>query len=133
MSKVTQSVNGEAGMELHLSGLRVLVLNPYVCFPECRWALGDQENPLDSQTGNPALEFLNVLYFLSHRHHQRAPYRALGLSDPARRWSPMAHMGRMVQFSVLFIASDLELPKTQGNVFLICLVNNADPLPPTQI
>lgn len=42
----------------------------------------------------------------------------------------MAHMGRMVQFSVLFIASDLELPKTQGNVFLICLVNNADPPPP---
>lgn len=69
MSKVTQSVKGEAGMELHLSDQRVLVLKPYVCFSECRWALGDQENRVDSQTGNHALEFLNVLYSLSHRHH----------------------------------------------------------------
>lgn len=26
---------------------------------------------------------------------------------------------QMIQFSVLFIANDLELPKTQGNVFFI--------------
>lgn len=35
-------------------------------------------------------------------------------------------MGQMIEFSILFIASDLELPKTQGNVFLICPFNNAD-------
>lgn len=38
----------------------------------------------------------------------------------------MAHMGQMIPFSVLFIANDLELSKTQGNVFLICPFNNAD-------
>lgn len=63
------SVNGEARMQLHASDLRVLVPNHCVCFSEQGGgALGDQEEPLDSQAGNDALEFLNVVDFLSHRH-----------------------------------------------------------------
>lgn len=68
MLRATQSVKGEARMELHLSDLRVFILNHYVCFSEQGGALGDQNEPLDSQTGNNPLEFLNVVDFLSHRH-----------------------------------------------------------------
>lgn len=67
MPRATQSVNGEAGMELHLSDPRVFVLDHCVCFSEQGGVLGDQNEPLDSQTGNNPLEFLSVIDFLSHR------------------------------------------------------------------
>lgn len=61
----SQSVKGEAGMELHVSGLRDLVLGHCVCFSEQGGgAFGDI--PLDCLTGNNALEFLNGVDCLSH-------------------------------------------------------------------
>lgn len=45
MPRATQSVNGVAGMELHLSDLRVFVLDHCVCFSEQGGALGDQNEP----------------------------------------------------------------------------------------
>lgn len=63
----SQSVKGEAGMELHVSDLRDLVLSHCVCFSEQGGgAFGDQEESLDCQTGNNALEFLNGVDCLSH-------------------------------------------------------------------
>lgn len=80
------------------------------------------------QGGNHAPELFNLVDFLGDINCQLhavlwlvCPCEAVEPHDPHRPDYPFFFGG-----GVLFIAGDLELPKTQGNVFLICPLNNGD-------